>query len=95
MNLDDETFSENSEIDDNLIHGTPQPDKNDLMFYREMNNKFQNQTKNPQQAIFEQDYSLCEADDQQPELYDPVSRNLVVFDKFDDSEKYVDRLKRP
>ena len=73
---------------------TPQPDKNDLNFYREMNNKFQNQTKNPQLAIFEQDYSLWETDDQQPELYDPISRNLVIFDKFDGSEKYIDRFKK-
>ena len=70
MNLDDETFSENSEIDDDLIDDIPHPDENDLSFYREMNNKFQNQTKNPQQVIFEEDYSLSKTDDQQPELYD-------------------------
>ena len=82
MSLDDKTFSENSEIDNDLIHD------------REMNNRFQNQTKNPQQGLFEQDYSLCETDDQQPEWYDPVSRNLVAFDKCDGSEKYVDRFKK-
>ena len=82
MSLDDKTFSENSEID------------NDLIDDREMNNRFQNQTKNPQQGLFEQDYSLCETDDQQPEWYDSVSRNLVAFDKCDGSEKYVDRFKK-
>ena len=59
-----------------------------------MNNRFQNQTKNPQQGLFEQDHSLCETDDQQTELYDPVSRNLVAFDKCGGSEKYVDRFKK-
>ena len=94
MSLDDETFSENNEIDDDLIDYTPQPDENDWSIYRKMNNKFLNQTKNRQQVIFEQDYSFCKTDYGQPELYDPASRNLVVFDKFDDSAKYVDRFKK-
>ena len=29
MSLDDETFSENNEIDNDLIDYTPQPDEND------------------------------------------------------------------
>ena len=55
---------------------------------------FKKKKKNRQQANFEQDYSFCKTDDRQPELYDPASRNLVVFDKFDDSAKYVDRFKK-
>ena len=45
MSLDDETFSENNEIDDDLIDYTPQPDENDCSFYRKMNNKFQKKKK--------------------------------------------------
>ena len=64
-----------------------------ISFYREINNmnRFPNQSKNPQNAIFEQDYPLCETGDLQPELCDPISRNLVVFDRFESYEKYVER----
>ena len=91
-----ESFNENKcsdEIDDS-IDNTPQPDKNNVSFYRQINNRFLKQTKNPQNAIFEQDCLLCETGDLQPELYDPVSRNLVVFDRFEGSEKHVERFKK-
>ena len=98
---DNETLSEASlEFDnekeeiDNLTDNTPQPDENDVNFYREINNRFLNQSKNPQNAIFEQDDRLCEIGDSQPKLYDPVSRSLVVFDRFEDSKKQVDRFKK-
>ena len=85
--------NENEEID-SLIDNAPQPDENDVSFYREINNRFLNQTKNLQNAIFEQDDLLCEIGDSQPELFDPVSRNLVVFDRFEGSEEQVDRFKK-
>ena len=85
--------NENEEID-SLIDNAPQPDENDVSFYREINNRFLNQTKNLQNAIFEQDDLLCEIGDSQPELFDPVSRNLVVFDRFEGSKEQVDRFKK-
>ena len=108
MNLDDGTIDENNETRretnenedtdeiDNFIDNTPQSDENDVSFYREINNmnRFPNQTKKPQNASFEQDYPLCETGDLQPELYDPISRNLVVFDRIEGSEKYVERFKK-
>ena len=37
---------------------------------------------------------MCEIGDSQPELFDPVSRNLVVFDRFEGSKEQVDRFKK-
>ena len=44
--------------------------------------------------VFENDYSLHETEDVQPELYDPVSRDLVTFDTFSSFEKSVEKLKK-
>ena len=90
-----ESYNENEDTDeiDDFIDSMLQSDENDISFYREINNmnRFPNQSKNPQNAIFEQDYPLCETGDLQPELCDPISRNLVVFDRFESYEKYVER----
>ena len=54
--------------------------------------KFYNQNKNSHDAILECDNFLYKTEDIQPELYDPISRNLVVFDKFVSFKKSVEKF---
>ena len=44
--------------------------------------------------VFENDYSLYETEDVQPELYNHVIRDLVTFDKFAGFEKSVEKFKK-
>lgn len=81
------------ELDD-LIDNSFQPDEG-VSFYRQLdNNQFHNQIKNLHDDVFENNYSLHETEDVQPELYDPVSRDLVTFDTFSSFEKSVEKLKK-
>ena len=43
--------------------------------------------------VFENDYSLYETEDVQPELYNHVIRDSVTFDKFAGFEKSVEKFK--
>ena len=81
------------ELDD-FIENSSESDEG-VSFNREVHNnpfKFYNQNKNSHDAILECDNFLYKTEDIQPELYDPISRNLVVFDKFASFKKSVEKF---
>ena len=96
---DEEEHKITDELDD-FIDNSCQPDE-DVSFYRQLDPlnvndypKFLDQTRNPLDAIFEDDTSYYGNDNVQPELYAPKNRNFVIFDKFTGFEKSVEKLKK-
>ena len=61
----------------------------DISFYKQLDpeninhyNKFPNQSKNPIDAVYEDDEMFFGDEDTQPELFAPEDRESVEFDKF-------------
>ena len=76
------------EQDDNFIDDSEQPVE-DISFYKQLDpeninhyNKFPNQSKNPIDAVYEDDEMFFGDEDTQPELFAPEDRESVEFDKF-------------
>ena len=72
----------------------------DVSFYRTLDpenndhyNKFPNQTRNPRDAVCEDDEMFFGTEDTQPELFAPENREYVGFDKFEGFEKSVKKFK--
>ena len=72
----------------------------DVSFYRTLDpenidhyNKFPNQTRNPRDAVYEDDEMFFGTEDTQPELFAPENRDDVEFDKFEGFEKSVKKFK--
>ena len=79
---DDEDQITNDEIDD-FIDDTDKQ-REGISFYRQLDPenikhypKFRNQTRNPNEAVYEDDKSYYGGEDTQPELYDPENRDLI------------------
>ena len=69
-------------------------------FYRQLDpenvedyQKFPNSTKNPKEAVFEDEEPYFVEEDRRSELYDPEDRNFVDFDKFNGFGKSVKKFK--
>ena len=84
---------------DNFIDDTDQQGQG-VSFYRQLDSeniedypKFPNSTKNPKEAVHEDEEPYFGEEDTQPKLYDPEDRNFVDFDKFDGFEKSVKKFK--
>ena len=95
---DDEDQITNDEIDD-FIDDTDKQ-REGISFYRQLDPenikhypKFRNQTRNPNEAVYEDDKSYYGGEDTQPELCDPENRDFVNFDKFAGFEKSVQKFK--
>ena len=78
-------------IDDSYDH------EEGASFYREVDKRpsqFHNHTRNSHDAINKSLANLYKVEDEQPELFDPINRNLVTFDKFSGFEKSVENFKK-
>ena len=96
---DEEEEKITDELDD-FIDNRPQPDEN-ISFYRQLdpeniNNypKFNSTTRNPVDAIYEDDVPFYGHEDRQPELYFPEDRESISFDKFEGFEKHIVKFKK-
>ena len=96
---DEEVKKMTNEIDDFLDNGS-QPEE-DVNFYRQLDpaniddySKFNGQTSNPIEAIYEDDTPFYDHEDQQSELYAPEDRESVSADKFEGSEKSIKKFKK-
>ena len=83
---DDEDEITNAEIEDFIADEDQQED--DVTFNRQLGPeniedyyKFPNQTRNPKEAVYENDSQYFGDEDTQPKLYDPENREFVGFDK--------------
>ena len=72
----------------------------DVSFYRTLDpenidhyNKFPNQTRNPRDAVYEDDEMFFGTEDTQPELFAPENREYVEFYKFERFEKSFKKFK--
>ena len=81
------------ELDD-FSYNSFQPDEGVSLFTQLDNNQLHNQTKSLHDDVFENDYSLYETEDVQPELNNHVIRDSVTFDKFAGFEKSVEKFKK-
>ena len=69
--------------------------KEGVSFYRCLEpGKFPNQTRNPEEAVYEDDDSFFGVEDTQPELYNPVDREFVTFDKYKGFESSAKKFKK-
>ena len=100
LDNDQQSFSDGKEEGkitdglDDFIDNSPQLDEG-VSFYRKLNNPwFCKQNRNLHNAVFECDYIIYENEDKQPELHDPVSRDLVTFDKSFKFEKSGEKFKK-
>ena len=63
-----------------------------VSFYRRLKReKLPNQTRNPEEAVYEDKGPFFGVENTQPELYNPMDREFVTFDKFkgfEDIEKF-------
>ena len=96
---DEEEKKMTNELDDFLDNGS-QPEE-DVNFYRQLDpaniddySKFNGQTSNPIEAIYEDDTPFYDHEDQQSELYAPEDRESVSADKFEGSEKSIKKFKK-
>ena len=66
-----------------------------LSFYRHLEpEKFPNQTRNPEEAVSEDNDPFFGTEDTQPELYNPTDRKFVMFNKFKEFKNSVKSFKR-
>ena len=99
-------FSDNEEEEkitdelDDFIDNRPQA-KEDISFYRQLdpeniNNypKFNSTTRNPIDAIYEDDVPFYGHEDRQPELSFPEDRESISFDKLEGFEKHIVKFKK-
>ena len=64
-------------------------------FYRHLEpEKFPNQTRSPEEAVYEDNDSFFGTEGTQPELYNPTDREFVTFDKFKEFENSVKKFKK-
>ena len=89
---DEEEEKITDELDNDFIDKSEQPEY-DVSFYRQLDPlnidhypKVPNQTRNPLDAIFEDDTSYYGKKDIQPELYAIEDKDFVSFHKFADFE---------
>ena len=95
INFSDNDDDEKTEQDKNFIDDSDQP-MEDVSFYRRLDPEkidFQNQTRNPMEAVYEDDEIFFGTEDTQPELFVPENRECVEFDKFEGFEKSVKKFK--
>ena len=97
---DDEEEKKMTDELDNFLDNGSQPEE-DVNFYRQLDpaniddySKFNGQTCNPIEAIYEDDTPFYGHEDQQPELYSPEDRESVSVDKFEGSEKSIEKFKK-
>ena len=97
---DDQKYEKTTDELDDFIDDSTQPQE-DVSFYKQLdpNNienypKFHGQTRNPIEAIYEDDESFYGHEDQQPELYAPEGRKHVSFDKFKGFERSIEKFKK-
>ena len=83
-----------------LLTTAPQPEE-DVSFYRQLNpeniedySRFNGQTRNPVEAIYQDDTPFYGCEDQQSELYAPEDRESVSFDKFEGYDKSIEKFKK-
>ena len=96
---DNEQVFETNKIN-NFIDDTP-IEEEDVIFYRERNPldvndylRFNGQTRNPLEAVYEDAEHYYGQEDSQPELYASEDRNSVTFDKFEGFENSIDKFKK-
>ena len=64
-------------------------------FYRRLEpEKFPNQTRSPEEAVYEDNDSFFGTEGTQPELYNPTDREFITFDKFKEFENSVKKFKK-
>ena len=65
-----------------------------VSFYRRLEpENFSNQTRNPEETVYEDNDPLFGTEDTQPELYNPKDREFVMLDKFKGFENSVKKFK--
>ena len=84
---------------DNFTDDTDQQGEG-VSFYRQLDPehiehypKFPNSTKNPKEAVYEDDEPYFGEEGTQPKLYDPEDRNFVDYDQFYGLEKSIKKFK--
>ena len=94
-NFSDNDDDKTTQQDKDFIGDTEQP-MEDVSFYKTFDpenidqyNKFPNQTRNPKDAVYEDDEMFFGTEDTQPEIFAPENREHVEFDKFEGFEKSV------
>ena len=99
INFSDNDDDGKTEQDEDFIDDTEQP-MEDLSFYRTFDhenidqyNKFPNQTRDPKDAVYEDDGMFFGTEDTQPELFVPENSEHIEFDKFEGFGKSVKRFK--
>ena len=99
INFSDNDDDGKTEQDEDFIDDTEQP-MEDLSFYRTFDhenidqyNKFPNQTRDPKDAVYEDDGMFFGTEDTQPELFAPENSEHIEFDKFEGFGKSVKRFK--
>ena len=87
MFSDDEDQITNDEMEDFIDDVNQQEDG--ISFHRQLDpenvehyHKFSSQTKNPKEAVYEDDEPYYGSEDIQSELYNPEKRKFVDFNKF-------------
>ena len=97
---DDEEDEKITDELDNFIDDSTQLQE-DVSFYRQLDPndienypKFYGQTRNPIEAIYEDDQPFYGHEDQQSELYAPEDRKDVSFDKFKGFERSIKTFKK-
>ena len=95
---DDEDEITNDEMEDLIDEKDEQEE--DLSFYIQLDpeniehyHKFPNQTRNPKEAVYEDNEPYFGNEDTRPELYDLNNREFVSFDKFKEFEKSIKKFK--
>ena len=89
----DENANDNEEVvfldheDENFIDDSGQEDSQPPRFYR-----FVNQTRDPVEAVNDDDGYKVDKPDLQPEMFYCIKRERVEFDEFDDSKKCAEKI---
>ena len=82
----DEEDEINNDQTVDFIHNTFKQ-REGVSFYRQLKSeKFSNQIRNPEDAVYKEDYPFFDVEDTQPELYNPTGREFVSFNKFKEIE---------
>ena len=90
---DEENDINNDQMGD-FIDDTDQQ-REGVSFYRWLKpEKFPNQTRNPEDAVYEDDDPFFGIEDTQPELYNPMDGEFVTFNKFKGFESSFKKFKK-
>ena len=91
--LSDEEDEINNDQMGDFIDDTDQQ-REGVNFYKRLKpKKFPNQIRNPENAVYEDDDPFFGIEDTQPELYNPMDREFVTFDKFKGFKSSVKKFK--